>query len=180
MSGARGGSARLALGTASPGPGAGAVSSPVADGGPVAGRPRTCGDSGGRTATGEPCRTAFGLNDAGLCLFHDVARAEIARVGRLVGARRGGEASRVRKIMRDTSAPEDLPKFAPDSLERLSLWHQWVVKSVACGAISPQVAREVTCSLKELRPTLAAIGLEARVRELEAKLRQYQRRGGER
>lgn len=132
----------------------------------------TCGDSGGRRRDGTPCRVTFGLSqENGRCLFHDPQRKEMRRAMRSAGGRSSGELARLAKAARETVAPEGLPKFEPNTLERLALWHQWVARAVAIGEIGARTAGEITRTLKELRPALMQLDLEKRVKELERELK---------
>lgn len=149
---------------------------------PIPPRPAvTCGGAGGVNEQGGPCRQAVNLSPTtGLCVHHDPLRVDEARALARVGGVASGRAKRLQRIERMTTTPDNMPREEPDTLERLARWHRWVTRAVATGLIDARTAHEITCSLKELRPVLIQIGLEKRVRELEAELRRYKKRVGER
>jgi hypothetical protein len=127
------------------------------------------------TAAG-PCRSALGLSETtGLCPHHDPERAEEMRLVRAAGSRASSDIARLARRIRESVAPANLPSFPPNSLARLSLWHQWTATAVATGELEAKTAREITLSLKELRPVLLAVGMERRVKELEAALKKARR-----
>lgn len=149
-------------------------------------RAPTCGDAGGRTARGEPCGCVLGLKedpDGRLrCDTHSIdperrARAADARaLGAAEGGRVLGIAKRIARETAQTTEPENLPGFAPDTLERLALWLQWAARAVAVGEISAKTASEVTRACKELRPVLVAVGMEQRLKQLERDLAEAKRK----
>lgn len=145
--------------------------------GPGASGAPTCGDSGGVSVSGKPCASRV-LLETGLCAHHDPAFKEEIRIVRAAGGRTTTDIRRLQRRIKDTVAPADLPSFPPDSLERLSRWHQWAVKSVATGEISERNADAICRHLSSLRPTLINLGLEKRVKELEASLKKAKRELG--
>ena len=139
----------------------------------------TCGSNGGKNERGEPCGTAMNLSPtSGLCVHHDPARVDEARALYKTGAAAAARATHLRRIERQVTTPDNMPREEPDTLARLARWHRWVVRAVATGLVDARTAREITGSLKELRPVLVQIGLEKRVKELEAELRKYKKRLG--
>ena len=106
----------------------------------------------------------------GLCLHHDPERVDEARALYKTGSAAAARATHLRRIERLTTAPANLPRDEPDTLGRLARWHRWVVRAVATGEIDARTAREITGSLKELRPVLLSLNLERRVKELEMAL----------
>lgn len=132
-------------------------------------RAPTCGDSGGRNTAGEPCESQI-LLDSGRCAHHDPERAEEMRLARAAGGRATAEIVRLSKRIKDTVAPANMPD-GPDTLDDVAAWHRWTARSVACGEIDGRTAGEITRALKELRPVLASIDMESRVKELEKQLK---------
>ena len=120
---------------------------------------------------GSRCDSSIGLGLTGLCIHHDPDRAELATEIRRSGAKAQGAAIRAARRAADvrTVAPDEAPT-APSTLEDIAEWHRWTAVAVATGQVDPRTAGEITRSLRELRPTLTAIGMEKRVRELEAQL----------
>ena len=90
----------------------------------------TCGDAGGLTKAGAPCRSTLNLGDGGRCLMHDTSRAE----ERLRVTQAGGVASAVAKRDRKTADPDDVPT-APRTLQDAVTWSSWAIHGVACGRI---------------------------------------------
>ena len=102
-------------------------------------RSRTCGDSGGVTLAGKPCRSAISLStETGLCRVHDPARAKQVLEMRRAGARAKGEAVRRTRA----ALPEGVPR-APETLQDAVDWSSWAIRAVATGEIAPRVGHEI-------------------------------------
>jgi len=100
---------------------------------------RRCGDSGGMTKAGTPCRSALGLDDAkGLCPHHDPLRAELMRETRAKGGRKAHE---VRRRMK-AALPHEVPK-PPKTLQDAVAWSSWAMYAVATGEIDARTGHEV-------------------------------------
>jgi hypothetical protein len=139
----------------------------------------TCGDAGGVNGAGEPCSSRV-LLESGLCAHHDPDRRHEMKLVRAAGGRAKADIYRLQKRINETTAPENLPAFKPDTLERLAAWHQWASRAVAVGEIDGRTGDSICRHLKELRPVLIATGMEARVKELEAALKKAKRELGQR
>ena len=143
-------------------------------------QPQTCGTSGGTNADGRPCGSTLGLSPTnGLCLQHDPERTEERRAVVAAGGRAAGEKARQRRLEMQHARPEQMPDYEPDTLERVALWHQWASKAVGLGWIDARTSDSLCRHLKELRPTLVAIGHEQRVKELERELQRIRKRESE-
>ena len=129
-----------------------------------------CGDRGGRCKDGSPCEAFRNLSETtGLCMHHDPARADEA----LALVKAGGAASGAPLLAKP-------PSFPPDTLEHVAKWHAWATASVAKGKLPSRLADSICRHLKELRPVLLGLGMEQRVRELEAQLKAAQKELGAR
>ena len=141
----------------------------------------SCGDNGGRTRSGFPCRQTMNLSPTtGLCIWHDLTRGDERKALHAAAVAASARASHLRRIERQVTTPDNMPRFEPDTLERLAKWHQWASRAVGVGEVDARTGDSICRHLKELRPTLIQLGLEKRVRELEAELRRYKKRVGER
>ena len=99
----------------------------------------TCGDSGGVTLAGKPCRSSISLSpENGLCRVHDPARAKEVLEMRRAGAHARGEAARRAKA----ALPDDVPR-APKTLQDAVEWSSWAIRAVATGEIDPRVGHEI-------------------------------------
>jgi len=134
---------------------------------------QTCGDVGGVSKDGTPCAAFRRLDpDTGLCVWHDPAREserEAIHTARMAGFQAHTAERRAKR-------PETMPKFPPDTLDRLSQWHQWAVAAVAIGEINTRTADSISRNLQQLRPVLLNLDMERRVRELEAELKRAKRK----
>ncbi len=139
----------------------------------------TCGSNGGINERGEACGVAMNLSPTtGLCIHHDPKRVDEARALYKTGGAAATRATHLRRIERMTTTPENMPRFKPDTLERLAAWLQWTVTAVGTGQVDARTAAEMTRALQQLRPVLTSIGLDRRVKELERELRAYKKRAG--
>jgi hypothetical protein len=133
-------------------------------------RAPTCGDAGGVNGLGEPCRSQV-IMPSGMCAHHDPEHKATMKLVYRAGGQAAKHVKQLAARMRDTVAPHNLPTVPPDSIAHLATWHRWTVHAVATGQIDPRVAAEIRGCLRELRPILVGLGLERRVRELEASLK---------
>ena len=133
----------------------------------------TCGDAGGVNVDGAPCAAFRRLSeDTGLCTWHDPSRGlerEAIHTARMAGRQVQAAEQRAKR-------PETMPKFAPDTLDRLAKWPHWAVSAVAVGEINTRTADSIARNLQQLRPVLLNLGLEGRVRELEVELRKAKKK----
>ena len=125
----------------------------------------TCGDAGGRTKKDAPCAAFRNLDPAsGRCMWHDESRLDDR--ARLCATRDRARAEKLAAPKR----PETMPTFKPDTLSRLSHWHQWAVSAVATTEINTRTGDTICRHLQQLRPVLITLGLEERLKEAEQKL----------
>lgn len=130
------------------------------------GRGPTCGSRGGVTKEGLPCETFRNLGEeSGRCMWHDPERVKERAL--LTGAQNSAKVQKA-ELAKEPAEP---PPYAPDTLEALSLWHQWAADAVATGRLGVRAADSICRHLRELRPTLQALGMERRLKELEAELK---------
>ncbi len=131
---------------------------------------RTCGDAGGRTAKGTPCRSHMNLGEAGLCLFHDPLRKHLAKAAQAAGGRARGEAMRRERA----ALPADVPR-APRTLEDAEKVASWITHAVLIGEIDVRVAEAATKAVRQFQLSVEKRTLQDRVRELEKALREARR-----
>jgi len=123
---------------------------------------KTCGDSGGLNAHGEPCGQTKDLApENGLCSYHDPNRSEAARERSRRAADEWHEAVLDAKGAREAPPP---PRSFAD-VTRSYAWLSWAVQN---KVIPPAAANSSRASLREFERTLR---IEERLRELEAALR---------
>ena len=78
----------------------------------------TCGDAGGMTKAGTPCRSTMGLSEmSGLCLVHDPERVAERTLMRSAFPRR-----RIRLVL--TRTPEELDAYRKDFMNWLQTQRQ--------------------------------------------------------
>jgi hypothetical protein len=127
-----------------------------------------CGDSGGVTREGSPCRSRLNLSpDTGLCLQHDPARREAARAMQSAGAIAKAEVMRRRKA----ALPAGVPR-APRTLEDAERVASWITRAVLVGDIDVRVAEAATKAVRQFQLVVEKRVLQDRVRELELMLRE--------
>lgn len=120
----------------------------------------TCGDSGGVTRDGRPCRSTLNLGKTGLCLSHDPARIQEARAIRV----KGGVAAGVSKRLAKAANPKLVPK-PPRTLQDAVDWSSWAMHSVAIGEIDARTGHEVGYLVNAFK---AAVEKRDLLREIEA------------
>jgi hypothetical protein len=126
------------------------------------------------TLAGDQCRQSTSLNEQGLCIWHDASRKAEADAARA----RGGEGNSRRKPDIRTVAAEDAPP-TPETMDDAVAYAAWAVNAVATGAIDARTAREVNYGLTTFRMGLEKRDLLRQITELRAKLREYEKRGGQ-
>lgn len=126
--------------------------------------PRRCR---GATAEGAPCRApASVVSDDGWCFYHDPDPETAAK--RREAQERGRQTQR-------TIPPPDGADAIPegtDSLEDALAWQWWAIKQAALGKLDSRAARDISYGLAGVRQLYATLRLDARVKALEAKLRE--------
>ena len=129
-------------------------------------RPRCCGDNGGVTKAGTPCRSALNLSPVtGRCLMHDEARAE----QRAVMRSRGGAAAKIARTKAKAADPVTVPG-APKTIEDAEKFASWLTHAVCVGDIDARTAHEAAVCLREFRGASEKRIMEREVKALRAKL----------
>ena len=135
---------------------------------------RTCGDAGGVTKSGQPCRTTLNLSATnGRCLMHDLERIERRRAVRAAGGHATAEGRAERLAEAKASMPTDVPK-APRTLAQLARYLTWVLAATAERRLDPAVSRELVLGCRELRQTLDKSVLGPRLAKFKRQLRTLQ------
>jgi hypothetical protein len=111
------------------------------------------------TDGGRRCRIKSGLSDAGLCLWHDPARADQAQ-----RARTGGRKPKIR-----TADLDEVPA-QPQSVEDVVEWCSWATLAVATGRIDSRTAHEIGYLARALESGLEKLDLAADISELRDQL----------
>lgn len=125
----------------------------------------TCGDAGGRTQSGRPCRVYMNLGATGLCLMHDASRIEERRAVHAKGGVAKGVAVRQARAV----LPEDCPK-APKTLADAERYASWLTHAVCIGTIDARTAHEAAVCLREFRGANEKRVLQAELKSLRADL----------
>ena len=112
------------------------------------------------TQAGARCRQVGTVNDTGLCVFHDPARAE--ELMRL--QTKGGVNSRPRVV------PDDLPG-RPETLSDVCSYLGWLVDATARGELDKDTSSKLTYALTSMRGALTQRDLERQVESLRTELR---------
>lgn len=136
---------------------------------------KACGDSGGRTKTGEPCGSTLGLSGAnGLCLAHDPERVQQQRAM----AKEGGRAARAKDLKaraeeraaRAELAKLEMPEGPPQDLEGAVRWSSWAIHAVATGAIDARTGHEIGYLVNAFRGAAEKRDLEKELEKARASL----------
>lgn len=128
---------------------------------------KTCGESGGTTQAGAPCRAFLNLNaESGLCLVHDDERIDARQAMRLAGAVANTRAARAR---RSAEGREGVPS-APQTIEDAERFASWLTHAVCAGEIDARSAHEAAVCLREFRGASEKRIIERELRELRAEL----------
>ncbi len=134
-------------------------------------RAQTCGDSGGATVAGKPCRSTISLStENGLCRVHDPTRAEEVREMRRAGARAKGESVRRAKAV----PPDHVPR-APKTLQDAVEWSSWAIRAVATGEIDPRVGHEIGYLVNAFKAAVEKRDLQHEIEELRTQLAEVSR-----
>lgn len=127
---------------------------------------RTCGDSGGLTKSGEPCRSTLNLSSTtDLCAFHDPGRATEVREMRAKGGVAAGQAKRKAK----TADPATVPAN-PKTLDDAVAYASWLTRAVCVGAIDARTAESSTKALALFSSSVAKRELQHEVKALRAQI----------
>lgn len=126
---------------------------------------RRCGDSGGMTADGLPCRSPLGLGASGLCLSHDPKRKAAARAVRAAGGRAAGAAKRAARV----SIPDGVPK-PPRNLEEATTYFAWITDAIATGRMDARTGHECAFALKGFQSAAEKRDLQREIAALRAEL----------
>ena len=128
-------------------------------------RPRCCGDAGGLTKTGAPCRSFLNLSASGKCLMHDGARAAERAAMRSAG----GAAAKVARSRGRAADPATVPP-SPKNLEDATKYFAWLVDAGARGAMDARTVHECSFALKGFQSALEKRDLLREIQKLRAEL----------
>lgn len=121
---------------------------------------------------GELCRVDFALCDChGQCFHHAPCCAEKRKEAR----KRGGKNAHGGKKGVRTVPVGDAPD-PPESLEDAVVWASWATYAVATGQIDARTGHEIGYLIRALQDGLKAVDMEARVEELEERLKAAKKR----
>lgn len=99
----------------------------------------TCGDRGGLTAAGAPCRGSGRLlGPNGLCIYHDPTQAEEVQRRQALGRERQNAQVRTQTLATKNGVPD-----APKNLADAVVWASWAMHAVASGQLDARVGHEV-------------------------------------
>ncbi len=135
----------------------------------------TCGEAGGITKAGTPCRARLNLSPTnGRCLQHDPERVEVARDMRLAGAHAAGKAQQKAKA----ALPDGVPGI-PKTLDDAARFSAWTANAILEGKIDARTGEAAIKACRQFQLCEKERGLERKVKELEAQLKQFrsQQRG---
>ena len=128
----------------------------------------TCGDAGGVTRSGAPCRSTLGLSSVnGRCLSHDPDRAHLA----LEMRRKGGVATGVARRKAKAANPKLVPD-PPRTLEDAVHWSSWAMHAVAIGEIDARTGHEIGYLVNSFKAAVEKRDLLREIEELRAELAQ--------
>src|SRR5688572_9242464 len=127
---------------------------------------RTCGDAGGVTRLGLPCRSVLNLStETGRCVQHDPTREQVRRT--IVSA--GGKAAAQARRSARAALPARVPK-APKTIADAERFASWLTYAVTTGVIDARTAHEAAVCLREFRGASEKRILELEIKELRAEL----------
>ena len=99
----------------------------------------TCGDKGGVTSAGTPCRGSGRLvGPNGLCMYHDPVQADEVKRRQALGRTRRGTSERTKHLAVKNGVPP-----APQNLADAVVWASWAMHAVASGQLDARVGHEV-------------------------------------
>jgi len=126
----------------------------------------TCGDAGGITKAGAPCRTTMNLSaTTGRCVQHDPERA----AERAAMQSAGGTAAKVAKVRAKAADPSTVPN-APQTIEDAERFASWLTHAVCVGGIDARTAHEAAVCLREFRGAAEKRIMEREIKALRAEL----------
>jgi len=126
----------------------------------------TCGDSGGVTKAGLPCRSALNLSpEDGLCIAHDPERVDEARAMRVAAGKATGLANRKRRAASPLVVPKP-PRTLQDAVE----WSSWAMHAVATGEIDARTGHEIGYLVNAFKAAVEKRDLLAEIEALRAEL----------
>ena len=128
--------------------------------------PMTCGDSGGVTKTGLPCRCTLNLSPVtGRCLQHDETRMAERAAMRSAG----GTATSASRRLAKAADPATVPP-APKTIEDAEKFASWLTFTVCSGGIDARTAHEAAVCLREFRGAAEKRIMEREIKALRAEL----------
>ncbi len=124
-----------------------------------------CGDAGGKTKAGTPCRSPLGLGENGLCMNHDPDRQAVAREVRAAGGRATGAARRAARV----TLPGDVPAV-PKTLDDAARYFAWLTNAIVTGRLDARSGHEAAFALKGFQSAAEKRDLQAEITKLRAEL----------
>ncbi len=124
-----------------------------------------CGDAGGKTKAGTPCRSPLGLGENGLCMNHDPARKAAAHELHAAGGRASSLAARARRV----ALPGDVPKV-PKTLDDAVRYFAWLTNAIVTGRLDARSGHEAAFALKGFQSAAEKRDLQAEITKLRAEL----------
>jgi hypothetical protein len=128
---------------------------------------RRCGDAGGMTKDGKPCRSPLGLGDNGLCMNHDPDRQAAAREVRAAGGRAAGEAKRAARVTLPGKGNVPAP---PKTLDDAVKFASWLTHAVCVGTLDARSAHEAGYALNVFKAAVEKRDLQKEIAALRAEL----------
>jgi hypothetical protein len=128
---------------------------------------RRCGDAGGKTKDGKPCRAPLGLGDNGLCMNHDPSRQAEAREVRAAGGVAAGAAKRAARVT--VPGKENVP-LPPKTLDDAVKFASWLTHAVCVGTLDARSAHEAGYSLNVFKAAVEKRDLQREIAALRAEL----------
>jgi hypothetical protein len=133
---------------------------------------KRCGDAGGRTKSGAPCRQRMNLSpETGLCVFHDPGRKDELRAMVAAGGKAKGE-----KIRKEKAANPDFAPRAPRSLSEAATFASWLTHAIVTGEVDARVGYNAAFALKAFQSLAEKRDLQREVEKLRAELAEAQKR----
>lgn len=125
-----------------------------------------CGDKGGITSAGTPCRGRGPLlGPNGLCIYHDPAQAEEVAHRQALGRTRRGTQERTKHLALKSGVPP-----APQNLADAVLWASWAIHAVASGNLDSRVAHEIGFLVNAFKAAVEKADLLTEIAKLRADL----------
>lgn len=131
---------------------------------------RRCGDAGGMTKAGAPCRTPLNLDPVtGLCLMHDPARLEQRRHVQTAGGN-AKQRDRIRELAADPDTVPRQMRTLHDAVQMAA----WIADKVLRGELDARTAESATKAVRQFQLAEEKATLLARLRDAETTIRRLE------